>query len=351
MIYFLVGRLPWQDLPIGNKKEKYERIQELKASLTPETVCKGLPQEFVVLLKYSISLSFYECPNYKFLFSILNDLMTKNRFSRDNKFDWLNNVEFQIKYSKLGLGEPLTPKKRGERIDEEENYHKETMSEGVKGIKIQPTITQLCLRGNKSRLGQFISENKGWLNSDVSNPNVSEIEIKKQIISRTNIQPNCFLSAMNINIKSVSSFSDAGRVLLETSQGVNTSKFNIHTNMLISEDMNKSESFSNVLQINPIGKSEKHVHRDSLSGMKSNRAVSPNVEKVVIQVKSEMAESFKFPSERKKPEEKKRNEKKKKEKTPKRERSEEDFEENSLKEKSPKLSKHQNANTMKNPFV
>ena len=46
-MYFLRGALPWMNLKGNNKKDKYDRIMEIKMQTPVESLCKGFPPEFV----------------------------------------------------------------------------------------------------------------------------------------------------------------------------------------------------------------------------------------------------------------------------------------------------------------
>lgn len=72
MIYFLKGRLPWQQAarPLANhstEKQRKERVLEMKLSMKVNDLCDGLPNEFVVFVNYCRQLRFEEKPNYSFL--------------------------------------------------------------------------------------------------------------------------------------------------------------------------------------------------------------------------------------------------------------------------------------------
>lgn len=88
LIYFIKGKLPWQNLPATNKKEKFQRILEKKMSITAEKLCAGLPKEFETFLTYSKGLKFEEAPDYKMLKGIFQDLAKREGIKYDNAYDW-----------------------------------------------------------------------------------------------------------------------------------------------------------------------------------------------------------------------------------------------------------------------
>lgn len=42
-VYWLAGGLPWQGLKVASRSKKYEHILDMKASMAPEALCRGLP--------------------------------------------------------------------------------------------------------------------------------------------------------------------------------------------------------------------------------------------------------------------------------------------------------------------
>ena len=88
LVYFLKGGLPWQGLQISGKKEKYEKILEKKVATPSEVLCKDLPEEFAIFLKYSKTLKFEERPDYTWIQRIFKDLARKMGFEKDLIFDW-----------------------------------------------------------------------------------------------------------------------------------------------------------------------------------------------------------------------------------------------------------------------
>jgi serine/threonine protein kinase len=85
LIYFLKGRLPWQGMQGSTKADKYDQIRKKKIEMTPEKLCKDLPEEFINFLNYVRKLEFTQEPDYKFLKKLLQ-LCCQRVESR--KIDW-----------------------------------------------------------------------------------------------------------------------------------------------------------------------------------------------------------------------------------------------------------------------
>ncbi|RWS22671.1 Casein kinase I-like isoform gamma-1 [Leptotrombidium deliense] len=98
-VFFLQGKLPWQGVMGSNTTERYKMVSEMKANTTLETLCKGLPSEFIKFLTYSRKLDFFERPDYDYLKNMFVNLMKKLGFTRDFEYDWsmkLKNGEINI---------------------------------------------------------------------------------------------------------------------------------------------------------------------------------------------------------------------------------------------------------------
>ena len=93
IIYFFRGNLPWQNLKIKSRQERFNQINYLKKNISYKILCKNLPQELYNFGTYIKRLKFEEDPDYNFLrncfYSILKNINEKN----DNKFSWLTNFK------------------------------------------------------------------------------------------------------------------------------------------------------------------------------------------------------------------------------------------------------------------
>ena len=88
LVYFLKGSLPWQGLTAKGKTQKYEAIKDKKTSVTMESLCEGLPEEFKTYLTACRELKFDQSPNYSHLKELFKNLFIRKNFEYDYVYDW-----------------------------------------------------------------------------------------------------------------------------------------------------------------------------------------------------------------------------------------------------------------------
>lgn len=88
LVYLLQGQLPWQGLQAKTRKEKYDRIMEVKSTTPLSTLCSGLPPEFELAIAYCRSLSFEATPDYIYLKRLYQDAFARSNNSLDFVYDW-----------------------------------------------------------------------------------------------------------------------------------------------------------------------------------------------------------------------------------------------------------------------
>ena len=88
LLYLLRHSLPQQSLKAPNKDQKEEIILEEKKTISVETLCDCLPQEFVALFNHIRPLGFDEKPKYSYWRKIFRDLFACEGFKDDNVVDW-----------------------------------------------------------------------------------------------------------------------------------------------------------------------------------------------------------------------------------------------------------------------
>ncbi|KAK2158872.1 hypothetical protein LSH36_162g03099 [Paralvinella palmiformis] len=103
-VYFLKGKLPWQGIPIGNKREKFHKIKEMKIETPLETLCENLPGEFMTYLTYCRHMRVDDIPNYVHIKDLFVSLATKEGIAYDKRYDWVIRQEEsgeKVKYFKV----------------------------------------------------------------------------------------------------------------------------------------------------------------------------------------------------------------------------------------------------------
>lgn len=88
LIYFVKGKLPWQNIKAATGQEKYEKIAEIKSKTPIDTLCKDLPKEFAAYLTAVRALGYQETPNYKGLRKIFRMLFLESGFDYDFNYGW-----------------------------------------------------------------------------------------------------------------------------------------------------------------------------------------------------------------------------------------------------------------------
>jgi serine/threonine protein kinase len=89
LIYLLKGSLPWQGIKAKEKQERYDIIRDAKLQTSLETLCEGLPKEFIEYMKYVRGLKFDEKPDYQMLRDLFKNLFYKKKYVEDFEFDWV----------------------------------------------------------------------------------------------------------------------------------------------------------------------------------------------------------------------------------------------------------------------
>jgi serine/threonine protein kinase len=89
LIALLKGKLPWQGLEAASKDKGKDPVAHAKMEITPEVLCSGLPSEFLSYMQRVRQLTFDQRPPYGLLRSYFINLMVKNNYAFDYKYDWV----------------------------------------------------------------------------------------------------------------------------------------------------------------------------------------------------------------------------------------------------------------------
>lgn len=88
LIYFLRGNLPWQGIIAETKQQKYQKILDIKESITTAHLCRDLPVEFEFFINYANALEFHDQPDYLYIRRLFQELFNRKRFVHDCLYDW-----------------------------------------------------------------------------------------------------------------------------------------------------------------------------------------------------------------------------------------------------------------------
>ena len=90
LIYFLKGKLPWQNFMIKNKEERYDKIKQKKKNIDINELCSDCPDEIVQYITYVKNLKFDEDPNYIYIKNLFNNILNKFEKKFYYFYDWDN---------------------------------------------------------------------------------------------------------------------------------------------------------------------------------------------------------------------------------------------------------------------
>ena len=91
IIFFMRGKLPWQGVTGTKKMERYLKIYKMKKNVTPEDLCKSLPNQMVQFTKYIKNLEFEQEPDYNYLRGLINSILKQRKANLDSLiFSWIS---------------------------------------------------------------------------------------------------------------------------------------------------------------------------------------------------------------------------------------------------------------------
>lgn len=93
LLYFLKKKLPWQSINGKDKKDKMNKIFNIKKNIKLEELCKDCPKEFLLYLKYCRKLRYTEKPDYFYLKQLFQKLLKRKGYKFDYNYDWCNLIK------------------------------------------------------------------------------------------------------------------------------------------------------------------------------------------------------------------------------------------------------------------
>jgi len=118
LIYFFLGKLPWQDIKAETEGEKYKKLLNEKKKFNIENYKDTIPKEFRTIFKLIKNLKFNEQPKYSLYIRLLQKIREENQCFDQTDFFWIKKNKVikdkikknNIKIKKEGFRERLFQK-------------------------------------------------------------------------------------------------------------------------------------------------------------------------------------------------------------------------------------------------
>ena len=117
LIYFLKGKLPWQNIHGKSKEEIYQKILKRKIETSSFELCIGFPKEFEKFVEYTRKLKYEELPNYGKLRRYFIDVVEEKKQDFDYIYDWSTSEERKLRKKEYLEGVKEMKKKKNKSLD------------------------------------------------------------------------------------------------------------------------------------------------------------------------------------------------------------------------------------------
>ena len=123
-IYLLKGSLPWMGINLRARNQKFDKILDVKAATSIESLCAGFPSEFAEYFHDVKNLKFDEEPNYTLYKKRFRDLFIRRCYVFDYIYDWTDPTKMNNKKKELVIH--VEPKRQQKQQQNVSNDHKIT---------------------------------------------------------------------------------------------------------------------------------------------------------------------------------------------------------------------------------
>ena len=104
LIYFFLGKLPWQDIKAETEGEKYKKLLNEKKKFNIENYKDTIPKEFRTIFKLVKNLKFDEQPKYSLYIRLLQKIREENQCFDPTDFFWIKkNKDIKDKIKKNNI--------------------------------------------------------------------------------------------------------------------------------------------------------------------------------------------------------------------------------------------------------
>lgn len=172
LIYFYIGKLPWQ---MKNEKEiDINLIKNIKLITTTEMLCKDMPVEFCFFLNYIKNLKYQDKPDYTSLKGMFYSLLvlktktityTDERDKKNKQIHYSQEGDDKLDYMTYDWFNPLINNEINEEIDENHNDIDENIKSNIENqIDIINNNTQVAEENLEKQVYSLLDDKNNYIN-------------------------------------------------------------------------------------------------------------------------------------------------------------------------------------------
>ena len=168
LMFLLRGNLPWQNIKIKGKKDKYAKICNKKKEVSSKELGMNFPSEFAEILDYFKILGYTETPDYEMCMKKMLNVIAKANETFDYIYDWTTNVNLKKRRSSKSF-DPKKKYKRSNKKHHTDNQQKisEIEKEGKTKIKVKDIDDENDSElSNKADIDEFDANVKKFIQED-----------------------------------------------------------------------------------------------------------------------------------------------------------------------------------------
>ena len=168
LMFLLRGNLPWQNIKIKGKKDKYAKICNKKKEVSSKELGMNFPSEFAEILDYFKILGYTETPDYEMCMKKMLNVIEKANETFDYIYDWTTNVNSKKRRSSKSF-EAKKKFKRSNKKHHTDNQQKisELEKDGKTKIKVKDIDDENDSElSNKADIDEFDANVKQFIQED-----------------------------------------------------------------------------------------------------------------------------------------------------------------------------------------
>ena len=292
IIYFMKKKLPWQGIRGNSYKECYHKLFLMKKHMDLEILCRGLPKEVLEYMKYAKSLKFEQEPDYKYLKTLFQIILNKNKINLDNYIlSWcrsenshtlkkehstiINNNQINNNKTQKLQRKSSPPNKIYKKIKEsldDKNKPNNYSINNLQNYNLNSTLNKNEINSEVSNtLKVLMSKNLQSVNNSGQNQsagvnlNLARINSEKNVYS-----DNFFIQGMNKQKGYATQNSKIGQMmsynqLLTERNNINSGeKFNNHYSKYINNNLGNTKTIKKIISIIPMKQINRNIQNNNI---------------------------------------------------------------------------------------